>query len=446
MALVLTLALFGGASRADSLAQIPVRLASLVLIAVVFALHPAAFRALTRPPGLFLALFTGLVAVQLVPLPPALWQALPGRQLYTEIGRLVDQPALWRPLAIDPDAALNALFSLLPAIATFLVLTLFTPTRTAPLVIAVVGLASLALGFAQLAAGPESGLRWFAITTGNAPVGFFANRNHQALLIAAAIPAIWVAYRLRTDGTLREQVVALGLIGFMLLGVLVNGSRAGVLLAGVGLIAAFCVPLGYRTVQHRRAGDERRGRQRLYAFAALAVVLALASWALLSQAQTVDRLMTAELGEDMRVRAAPLLGDMTRSYFPWGSGFGSFPRVFRHWETTALLDITYFNHAHNDLLELAIEGGLPALVLLAAFVAWAILQAVRTWRVRQWRDPAVMLARLGSVLLVLVALASATDYPVRTPLGAALFIAGCWLLAEGRPVNGEESRRSAFTH
>jgi O-antigen ligase len=52
----------------------------------------------------------------------------------------------------------------------------------------------------------------------------------------------------------------------------------------------------------------------------------------------------------------------------WGNGIGSYyalyPRDATHIDTTRLRP----NHAHNDTLELAFEGGLPAVVLAAALV------------------------------------------------------------------------------
>ena len=36
----------------------------------------------------------------------------------------------------------------------------------------------------------------------------------------------------------------------------------------------------------------------------------------------------------------------------------------------ATIERTYVNHAHNDYLELALEGGIPAIVLMLLFLAW----------------------------------------------------------------------------
>src|SRR5690606_34739815 len=85
------------------------------------------------------------------------------------------------------------------------------------------------------------------------------------------------------------------------------------------------------------------------------------------------------------------------------------------------------NHAHNDLLELALTGGLPALSILGWFVAWFGLNAASVLRQRD-RSASTDFARLGVVMIVVLLLSSVVDYPLRTPLMAALFAMACgWL-------------------
>jgi O-antigen ligase len=148
------------------------------------------------------------------------------------------------------------------------------------------------------------------------------------------------------------------------------------------------------------------------------------------RAASLDRLLALETGADMRVRAFPTVWSMVAEFFPAGSGLGSFDAVFRGREPLALLKPTYFNHAHNDWLELALETGVPGLALLGVAVAW---WAVASWRA--WRGGAP-LARLGSAAVAMIMTASIVDYPARTPMiMAILVVAGCWLatLSSQRP-------------
>src|SRR3546814_14561816 len=41
---------------------------------------------------------------------------------------------------------------------------------------------------------------------------------------------------------------------------------------------------------------------------------------------------------------------------------------------------TYFNHAHNDFLEIVLDGGLPALLLMLVAIGWYGMASMRAWR------------------------------------------------------------------
>jgi O-antigen ligase len=141
---------------------------------------------------------------------------------------------------------------------------------------------------------------------------------------------------------------------------------------------------------------------------------------------SINRLFANDPGQDMRSRGLPTVLSMITDYFPFGSGLGGFDPIFRIHEPFELLKPTYFNHAHNDFLEIAIDAGLPGLALLLAALCWWGWASVRAWRTGSGSD--AMLARLGSAMLLLVLLASIFDYPARTPAIMSLVaIAGVWL-------------------
>ena len=69
-----------------------------------------------------------------------------------------------------------------------------------------------------------------------------------------------------------------------------------------------------------------------------------------------------------------------REFFPFGSGLGSYPAVFRRFQPG---DVPYFvNHAHNDYLEWLFEGGLATAVLMLAFLTLYVLRWREIWPVR----------------------------------------------------------------
>lgn len=113
-------------------------------------------------------------------------------------------------------------------------------------------------------------------------------------------------------------------------------------------------------------------------------------------------------------------------FFPWGSGLGSFRSVYQLYEDPARVNDTYVRHAHNDYVELALETGLPGILLIVAFLAWWVRIASRAWR------NVDAYARAASIASGAILLHSLVDFPLRTPAISALF-AMCLSLLVQRP-------------
>jgi O-antigen ligase len=427
MLLLALLALGGGSSREDALGQAVVRAGTATLL-VCWVLAGGQISAAIRPVAILVAATAGLVVVQLIPLPPAIWTALPGRTVFETAATLSGVPQPWRPIAIVPDAAWNALFSLLAPFAALL----FAggcrreEAHLLPVVLLVLIVGSALVELAQFSGAV--GLNPLMNARPEGPSGVFANRNHQALLLAMGcmIAPAWVF--LPEHPARWRAWIALGLVALLVLMILATGSRAGLLL---GALAA---PIGVAMAM----GGIRRTLKRAprWAWPAMlaastVVVLGLAALSLgADRAESLQRLVSLDPGQDMRTRALPILLQITSTYFPVGSGFGSFDAVFRLHEPFHLLEPTYFNHAHNDLLELVLTGGVPALLLLIVGLAWWLAESLKAWR-----SPSAMLARLGSSIVFLILVASAFDYPARTPLVMAILVLAAVLLtgAAGTP-------------
>src|SRR5262245_12892322 len=65
------------------------------------------------------ALIVAVPAVQLVPLPPAIWTLLPGRHLLVDAFLLLNSELPWAPISVAPAATWLSLVSLLPPLAVF---------------------------------------------------------------------------------------------------------------------------------------------------------------------------------------------------------------------------------------------------------------------------------------------------------------------------------------
>ena len=422
-ALLVILWLAGGASREDVAGQILSRGASwiAIVVAVLFARRPRIAEA--RGAALVLGAAILLCVVQLVPLPPGVWRALPGRAAFAD--PLISPPDLWRPWSLVPGATVNALFSLVVPLAVLVLATGVREEQKRWIPVAVLAVIALALLVGLLQFTGAQIVNPLVNGTPGAVDGMIANRNHFALFLAIGllIAPVWGvgagnASRVRAP-------IALGLVLLLVLTILASGSRAGMALGVVALVLGLVM-----SRRGLKSALRRYPRWTLPAIGvgivALIAIFVLASVAA-DRAVSIDRLVEQDAGADMRTRGLPTVLAIVRTYFPFGSGLGSFDPIFRMHEPFALLKPTYFNHAHDDFLEIVLTAGLPGLLLLVAAIGWW------AWRsVAAWRSDAV-LPKLGSATLLLILLASVVDYPARTPIIMAMAtIAATWLGGAGR--------------
>ncbi len=422
----------GGASRGDVLGQVIVRSVAWAMLVVVALFVPKPMLRPERPVLVILLLALALPALQLVPLPPAIWQALPGRALFAGAATVLGEAQPWRPISTVPSATFNAAASL---VVPFTILILIgsldeTERRWLPSILLCLVAVSTLLALLQFS-GSRFNNPLINDTVGQISASF-ANRNHLALFLAfgCLLAPAW-AFLPSKPSTFR-MVAALGMMVFFTLMILATGSRAGLMLAALALV------IGPLMVWHA-LGKAMHGYPRWVLPAVIGgsvVTLALAVLTAISsnRAVSINRVFAASGGEDMRGRALPTVLDMISTYFPVGSGLGGFDPIFRIHEPMSLLKLTYFNHAHNDVLEIVLDAGLPGALLLAAAILWWAFASVRAWR----SGSHALLARLGSTMIGLTIVASLFDYPARTPMiMAMLTIAASWLcrpeVAQERP-------------
>jgi len=431
----LTVAFTGGSARPDNIWLLGLRPVAVICIAIMLLATGPDWRGI-RPLPQLLALFAAAIAIQLVPLPPALWQGLGGRASYDAVARAVDGTTLWHPLSLTPDRTWNSLLSLLVPFGMILGFGAMNNDRHRRLLLwPVLGLIafSMLLGVCQIAGGNDSIFYWYKISGQGQLIGLLANRNHQGAMLAMALPLLraWTLLPAKNHKESRLRLfIALTAAAVILLYVVVLGSRAGLALTLVGLVAAFLVA---PTLGGGRLSMWQRWLAVGGVTAAIAAVLALVT--LTDRAVAIGRLADDDLSAEGRLAAMPTLLDIVGKTFPFGTGFGSFVPVYASYEPDALLKTTYFNNAHNDLIELAITGGLPALLVFLAFIVWWLSTSWRRFtkpvRSRSWRA----LHRAASFAILILLLASLTDYPLRTPLLGAIFtLLCCWLAYT--PANG----------
>jgi len=357
-----------------------------------------------------------LPVIQLIPLPPALWQALPGRERAAEIYGLLGWRDAWLPLSLEPEATKAAALSVIPALATFL---LIARTTTAQRIISariLVGIALLGalLGAVQVATGGNFTL-FDSVHRGHA-LGFFTNRNHQALFLLIAMPFACATASIEDRRHKRfssSSWANAGLILVLTAAVLATKSRSGAALLLV--VLPFCaVQLGLFKIRLRTAA--------IVALAAIALLAIVASSSAVQD--LVARFGNAH--DDRTTFWANTLVAISQSGM-LGTGFGTFPIIYRTVEPLTDLAAGYVNHAHCDYLELLLEGGLPGIGLLVAALGWIGFRASQLLRAAPV-SPDRRLARAALIGILIITLHSLVDYPLRMLSLEILFGFLCALL------------------
>jgi O-antigen ligase len=431
--------LVGGATREEVIAPDIVGLFALPLLGwAIWRLRDRRPEASETLPFAILAGCFLVGLVQLIPLPPALWTALPGRAPFVADLAAAGIAPGWAPISLKPQATVSALLALIPAAALFLSLrTLDQPGRRGlVLLVLAVAVASAVIGGLQVVGGPASPLRFYAVTNPEPAVGFFSNRNHLAALFVCVVPfatleALEAAAR-RPPGRVRIALM-LALILLAAAGVAMTQSRAGALLLGLALLGG--VAMAWRAgLANGRGRLILAGGVLLLALAAVAAPVVFAG--------TFDRFEGGMAG-DMRLKAAQVAAGAAWQYAPFGSGLGSFVPVYMMHETPAAMQNTYINHAHDDWLELLLEAGLLAAVVMAAFLFWFARLALRAWRRHRGPDGARgggAGVRAASLVIGLLLAHSLVDYPLRSPAMMCVFALACGLMLAPRagPATGRD--------
>jgi O-antigen ligase len=380
-----------------------------------------------------------LPLMQLVPLPPWLWTGLPNREQMVTVFGLLGRELPWLPISVSPSATWVSVLSLLPPFAIFLgVIQLsYRERRVMSLIFVAVGIVAAFVGLAQVAQGPDSPLRFFAVTNESEAVGFFANRNHFAALLYSLLlfGAAWASNVAFTVGSWSERknfetstiaTLTACFLGLVILIVTesITRSRAGLALTIIAIAGALALPLADR----RRSSGGVTPVRLILASASLAIVLAV-QFALY---RILDRFADDPLA-DSRVTFARNTIAAAKAYMPFGSGVGTFVSVYPMFELPQdAISNAFVNHAHDDLLEVWLEGGVISLCLIAAFATWFLLRSAKIW----WRVPDniraidLLLARAATIVVPLIIAHCAVDYPLRTGAIMAVFAFSCALLIE----------------
>ena len=381
-------------------------------------------------------LIVSLPLLQLLPLPAWLWNLSAQRESLLQDLDVAGVTSFDPRWTLSPAASERGLWFLLPGLALFFAMLAVgrTAWRRMLGLLLVLGVVNLILAFAQMLAGQDSMLNpypKFAPAMG----GIFANRNHQADLLAIGLMLVVVflldawkqRHEKRNSGIRVGLLVTVGIIFVLALPLV--GSRAGVIVAMVMLMAALLTS-GLPTLQAFR----RKPVHQLGAVLTLVIFVAglQAALAWMKVDSTVEGSRHTLLTETVRIGS---------EHAPMGAGVGTFVAVFQQGGGDGLPLDAYVNNAHNEYAQWWLEAGVAGMLvtLLALAVLFGALFALLRQRPGSTTRVLGMAALMGIGVIVLH---STVDYPLRTQALLAVFamLAGIAVAAAG---SGSISRSPA---
>jgi len=336
-----------------------------------------------------------------------------------------------------PDLTIASAVWLIPAIAVLLGIVRLGAYRPSWIAFALIVVTTLAIALGAVQRAGNDTAYFYLITNYGVATGFFANANHMATLLIATIPfvaALYLVARGRSRSPQRISallVILVGAAGVFVVGIAINGS-----LAGLGLSVPVLAASGLMLLSLKR---------RIPSWAPLPLILiTLAGIFLIFTKPLGNNLTTAEARTSPYSRYTSFSNTYAaaKEYFPTGSGVGSFNTIYPMVEDPTTITTTYMNHAHSDLLEIALETGIVGLAVLALFLIWWLRRAFAIWRAEEPDQ----FGRAAVIASAAILAHSLVDYPLRTAAISATFAACCALMAEPRPAAGPRERPDGARH
>jgi O-Antigen ligase len=398
----------------------------LLLVLGVFRLSGGLPTKLSGYGILILLIGVAAIAIQLVPLPPEIWSNLPGRQFIVETNAVVGVPLGWMPLSLSSLQTARTLTAILPAAAIFIATLSINRSdlKYIMLILLGVGLANSVLGLAQKMYNSNDALLWSPNAVVGTASGVLANRNHYAALIYIMLP-ILVAVALGFWRTRRLNGAIIGFFVITLAAALIVALGAAGSRAGIALAMAAIVLSSFLAMSSDGANKNAGHSKWIAAFVTLAF-LVIAQFGLVA----ILRLAATDPVSDLRNVISNVSWQAMREMLPLGSGFGSFVEIYQLFEQPTDMIAVIINEAHNDWLQIAIEGGFPAILGMALFVLWFSVGNFKLWR--QVNPTATdLMARAAGIAALLLLAHSLVDYPLRAQLLMTLFGFFCGLIAIG---------------
>lgn len=432
---VILLASFPFMGGTEILDTTPVVQALSIVLLITFILLQKQYNFLGRTLWVvvFLILLTPLL--YLLPIPVELWDKLPGRQIYSQVFDWIalQQPDLQisRTLSLIPYRTEHAFFALLPPVAIFLTVSALPEQQKLFIIYFILGIATAEACLAVIQFSTNNDFFYFGIPRlkQGIALGTYPNPDHFVLLMEVSLPLVLslFAHELQ-HGNKRKDDGSTSMLLYILYSILsvlfvgaafFSGSRAGIPLAILSLV------LAYSVFMHNTAGKQAT----LFILFVIVGILVLLSF--LNLTPVINRFLVNNPFVDGRWLMFSITSEGIATFFPVGSGPGTFPDIYRIFQPVN--QTGFINHAHNDYLELIFETGILGVLFIGVF----FYLAIKNWlTIKRIRVRKIHYVRIGSgISIFIMALHSMVEFNLHDATNVLVFAVLCALFFYGYPVN-----------
>lgn len=406
-------------------------------------------------PGILpLFLLLGWMLCQLIPLPPGIIKVVAPAtfELYQPLLALNPSSEMIS-LTINPESTLRMLFTFtgytLFYLLTVQLLSVGKRLKQTVLVITALGSVIAVEAILQKLTSPDA-IYWFRTPPAGNPVGPWVYSNHFAGFMEMLFPvvvALFLVYRplIHYNKSLKEKFITiltlpaanlhllLGTAAIMMaVSILISLSRGGII--------TLCIAFLFFIVFSANATRDKRTKWALFLTSATVLIVTWLGW------QPIMKEFGGfwhKDGFDTSGRL-PLIIDsiaIIKAYPVFGTGFGTFAEMYpavRTIDGNAL-----FDHAHNDYIELLVDGGLIGFVLCSWFVLSVLFSSLRSLRRR--RERYLILVTSGALTGMLALLFhSLVDFQMYNGANALYFFFLCGLAVSAANTRFQFRTRPTF--
>jgi len=333
------------------------------------------------------------------------------------------QSSIWRSLTIYHYATKSELIKILAYIGMFFLITNTHGLRIKRIVVVIisVGFCISLLGILQKLTGTTD-IYWIKDASYATHFGPYVNRNHFAGYIGMTIPLALgllvsrfagVAFSKNGD---RHSILAefqshffanlllIFVIVIMLTALFLSLSRGGIMSFAVAVVA-FCTLIGFTRLR------AIMGRGWRIMTSVLVITFIFLMW--LGLDPILNRL--SDISSPARYEVYENTINMAKDFPVFGTGIGTFQYIYQMYKTSQ--GQLYYDHAHNDYLELISDCGLVGFVIvLSGFIMFFWKTLARWWERRHHYAKGVTMGGVCGIIAILAH--SFTDFNLHIPANA----------------------------